>query len=182
MHDGGQGKQKLRMEKQPRNRYCRWNAKYRRWNASHNTTWLPFGTNTYSNAGFASPGGLPTSAPDCSGFWNTSACMNTLQGLCRPDSERRGCGRGIQASRRLPADAYYPTWLKGIVYLQWSGTALSETPASSTSRAICSTLDASPGYARCFVEFHKRRVDDTGRPARRCSGRRPPGPLEYVVR
>ena len=97
------------------------------WNTSHNTTSFPFGTNTYSNPGFASPGGLPTSAPNCSGYTNTTACMNTGY---RVYADLTPSGAAAAVGYKPPgacaADAYYPTWLKGIVYLQWSGTALSE--------------------------------------------------------
>ena len=97
------------------------------WNTSHNTASFPLGTNTYSTPGFANPSGLPTSAPNCSGYTNTTACMNTGSNVYA-DLTPSGAAAavGYKPPSACATDAYYPTWLKGIVYLQWSGRALSE--------------------------------------------------------
>jgi hypothetical protein len=96
-------------------------------NNVHNTTSFPFGTNTYNNPGFANPGGLPTGAPNCSSYTNTTDCMNTGYSVYADlTPSGAAAGVGYKPPGACAADAYYPTWLKGIVYLRWSGTALSE--------------------------------------------------------
>ena len=93
-------------------------------NGSHNTTSFPFGTNTYNNPGLANPGALPTGAPDCSSYTNTTDCMNTGYSVAANIAPSGGAvGIGYKAPGPCAPDPYYPTWLKGVVYLQWnSGT------------------------------------------------------------
>jgi hypothetical protein len=35
-------------------------------------------------------------------------------------------GKGYQPPSACAADQYFPTWLKGVVYLSWNGSTLSE--------------------------------------------------------
>jgi hypothetical protein len=35
-------------------------------------------------------------------------------------------GKGYQPPGACTADAYFPTWLKGVVYLSWDGSSLAE--------------------------------------------------------
>jgi hypothetical protein len=37
-------------------------------------------------------------------------------------------GKGYQPPGPCAADAYYPAWLKGVVYLSWKGSSVSENP------------------------------------------------------
>jgi hypothetical protein len=96
-------------------------------NNSHNTTSFPFGANIYGNPGFASPQTLPTTtAPNCTNQTNTTACM-TAAGVVGDLTPSGGAaGLGYQPPGPCTADAYFPTWLKGIVYLSWNGASLSE--------------------------------------------------------
>ena len=105
------------------------------------------GTNTYESAAFQNTADLISNqlgAPNCSGFGNTTACVgwNAATGtLTTPSiiSDLIGtaigttpyysttAGKGYQLpSTTCTANADYPTWLKGIVYLQWNGTSLTE--------------------------------------------------------
>jgi hypothetical protein len=84
-----------------------------------------YGTNTYSSPGLASPGSLPSGAPNCSGYASVTACMNTGYGVAADLTPSGGAvGKGYQAPGPCNADAYYPTWLKGVVYLTASGSTL----------------------------------------------------------
>jgi hypothetical protein len=95
-------------------------------NGSHNTTSFPFGTNTYNDPGFASPKTLLTTAPNCSNQTNTTTCM-IAEGVVNDLTPSGGAvGLGYQPPGPCTADAYFPTWLKGVVYLSWNGTSLSE--------------------------------------------------------
>jgi hypothetical protein len=98
-------------------------------NGVHTATTYPFGTNIYSTPGLASPKSLPTGAPNCSAYTNVEACMNdpagyNVYGHVTPSGG--AVGHGYQPPGSCAADAYYPTWLKGVVYLQWNGSALTE--------------------------------------------------------
>ena len=96
-------------------------------NNSHNTTSFPFGANTYSDPGFASPNNLPTTAPNCSGYANTTDCMNRgyrIAANLTPSGA--AVGLGYQAPGPCAADPYFPDWLKGVVYLHWNGSRLTE--------------------------------------------------------
>jgi hypothetical protein len=41
-------------------------------------------------------------------------------------------GRGYKAPGACAADAYYPAWLKGVVYLSATGATLTENPGLVT--------------------------------------------------
>ena len=84
--------------------------------------------NTLGTApGFASPGSLPTSAPSCSGYATTYACMHAAGVDTDVVPSAPGTsGKGYQPPGSCRADAFYPTWLKGIAYLSWNGTTLTE--------------------------------------------------------
>jgi hypothetical protein len=96
-------------------------------NNVHYTTTFPFGTNTYGNPGFASPTSLPTTAPNCSGYADTTDCMNGRYRIAANLTPSGGAvGYGYQAPGACAADPYFPTWLKGVVYLHWTGSSLTE--------------------------------------------------------
>ncbi len=78
--------------------------------------------------GFASPTSLPTTAPNCTGHATTVDCMNAgynVYANITPSTAPTSKGYQPPSTTCTP-DALYPTWLKGIVYLQWSGSALTE--------------------------------------------------------
>jgi hypothetical protein len=82
------------------------------------------GTNTFSDPGLTSPGTLPTTAPNttCASYTNVVDCMNTGLGIyskIKPTIAPTSIG--YQPPGPCTADADYPTWLKGVVYLQASG-------------------------------------------------------------
>ena len=98
------------------------------------------GTNTYTNPAFTNTTDLlanRTGVPNCNAFTNTTQCMGwnaqTLT-LTKPSvisdlvpTTSGTSGKGYQLpSTTCAANADYPTWLKGIVYLQWNGSTLSE--------------------------------------------------------
>jgi hypothetical protein len=37
-------------------------------------------------------------------------------------------GKGYQPPGACAPDQFYPTWLKGIVYLSWNGSSITEMP------------------------------------------------------
>ena len=98
-----------------------------------------FGTNTYVNPTFNNTSDLITKrmgAPSCNGFTSTTACMgynavtSTLTNPSLiydlvPTSSYSGKGYQLPSATCSP-DSDYPTWLKGIVYLQWNGSSLTE--------------------------------------------------------
>lgn len=92
-------------------------------NVGNTTSWpTQWGTgNTYVNPNFASPSGLPTGAPSCASYTNTTDCMNTGASVYT-DMTPSGtaAGLGYTPPGACAADSFYPTWLKGIVYLQWN--------------------------------------------------------------
>lgn len=93
------------------------------------------GTNTYLDPLLSNTSDLLTSrsgAPACSSFVNATACMGwnaNTQTLTTPSviadlapTATGTAGKGYQRpSTTCSSDADYPTWLKGIVYLQVSG-------------------------------------------------------------
>ena len=94
------------------------------WVGSTHNPAFPFGTNTYNNPGMANPGALPTTAPNCSGYTNTTDCMNTGYGVAAKIAPSGGAvGVGYNVPGPCAPDPYYPTWLKGVVYLQWDSGA-----------------------------------------------------------
>ena len=105
------------------------------------------GTNTYENPAFTNTADLLANqlgVPNCSSFVNTTDCMGwnantstlrtpsiisdliaTAVGSSPYYSATAGKGYQLPSTTCAP-NADYPTWLKGIVYLQWSGTSLTE--------------------------------------------------------
>lgn len=87
-----------------------------------------YGTNTYADPGFANVTDLLTSwsgAPNCSSYANVNACMARAIADLTPTASGM-TGRGYQPPGPCTADPYFPTWLKGVVYLSWNGSTLSE--------------------------------------------------------
>ena len=98
-------------------------------NDIYNPTTFPFGTNTYNTPGLANPSSLPTGAPSCTSYTNVTSCMNTGYSVAADLTPSGGAvGLGYKVPGSCAADAYYPTWLKGLVYLQVSpGPVITET-------------------------------------------------------
>jgi hypothetical protein len=99
----------------------------------------PIGTNTYVDPAFANTSDLlsnQSATPNCSGSTNVAACMgwNYATQTARVPSVISDltptasgmAGKGYQPPGACTADPYYPTWLKGIVYLQWNGSSITE--------------------------------------------------------
>jgi hypothetical protein len=98
------------------------------------------GANTYVNPAFRNTADLISNrsgVPNCSGFTNVTACMGwnantstlaTASVISDLVPTATGtAGKGYQLpSTTCAANADYPTWLKGVVYLHWNGSALSE--------------------------------------------------------
>ena len=98
------------------------------------------GTNTYTNPAYTNTTDLLANrvgVPSCTGFATTTACMgwnaNTstmttasiISDLAPTASGTSG--KGYQPpSTTCAANADFPTWLKGIVHLQWNGSGLTE--------------------------------------------------------
>jgi hypothetical protein len=83
--------------------------------------------NTLSSPGFSNPGVLPTAAPNCAGFATTAACMSAAGVVADLTPSGGAVGKGYAAPGACAADAYYPAWLKGVVYLTVNGSALTES-------------------------------------------------------
>jgi hypothetical protein len=98
------------------------------------------GTNTYANPLYTNTPDLLANqqgVPNCSGFENTTQCMgwNALKSTLTPLSvisdlvptASGTAGKGYQLpSITCAPNPDYPTWLKGIVYLHWNGSSLTE--------------------------------------------------------
>jgi hypothetical protein len=96
--------------------------------------------NTYANPNFTNTADLMTNrigVPNCKGYTNTTACMgwNAATGnLTTPsvisDLTPTATGTSRKGFQRptttCAANSDYPTWLKGIVYLHWNGSSLTE--------------------------------------------------------
>ena len=96
-------------------------------NGSHDRTSFPFGTNSYTNPGFANPSALPTSAPNCDNYANTTDCMNGRYRVAASLGASGAAGRyGYQPPGPCAPDPQFPIWLKGVVYLHWNGSRLTE--------------------------------------------------------
>lgn len=115
--------------------YCNSTFDAETWGASST-----LGTNTYTNPGFSNTTDLMANqvgVPNCNGFATTTACMgwnaNTstlttpsiISDLIPTASGTSGTGYQLP-STTCAANADYPAWLKGIVYLQWNGSSLTE--------------------------------------------------------
>lgn len=101
-----------------------------------NTTYATaYGSNAaiYENPFFNNTADLlanHTGVPNCAGFTTTTACMGwsyTTQMAANlsviydlTPSASGTAGKGYQPPHPCAADSYYPSWLKGIVYLQWN--------------------------------------------------------------
>jgi hypothetical protein len=98
------------------------------------------GTNTYANPLYTNTTDLLANqqgVPNCSGFATTTACMgwNAITGVLTTPSvisdlvptASGTAGNGYQLpSITCAPNPDYPTWLKGIVYLHWNGTTITE--------------------------------------------------------
>ena len=99
------------------------------------------GTNNYVDPAFNDPSLTDLIAnrigtPNCTGFINTAACegfnfggspTNRSLAYDLTATAAGAAGKGYQPPGPCVAtDADYPTWLKGVVYLQWNGTSLTE--------------------------------------------------------
>lgn len=105
-----------------------------------------FGANFAENPTFANTTDLlanQTGAPTCTGFENTTQCMGwnaSTSTLTTPSvisdlvpSSTHSAGKGYQQpSVTCAANALYPTWLKGIVYLHWTGSGITQNPGLVT--------------------------------------------------
>jgi hypothetical protein len=87
---------------------------------------FPWGTNTFDDPGLARPGDLPSSAPNCTGAENTTACMIGAGVPASVAPSGAAAGKGYEPPGPCAADAYYPAWLKGVVYLKANGSTLTE--------------------------------------------------------
>ncbi len=115
--------------------YCNSTFDAQTWGAS-----AILGTNTYTNPAFTNTTDLLANqlgVPNCNAFVNTTQCMGwnaNTSTLTTPSiisdlvpTASGTTGKGYQLpSTTCAANADYPTWLKGIVYLQWNGSTLSE--------------------------------------------------------
>jgi hypothetical protein len=98
-----------------------------------------YGTNTYESPAFNNTSDLLTNRtgqPNCSGYTSTTACMGWNYSAQTATSDTpisdltatatAASGKGYQPPGACAPNSLYPTWLKGIVYLQWDGTNLWE--------------------------------------------------------
>jgi hypothetical protein len=100
----------------------------------------PSGSDTYLSPGYTNVSDLMTNrtgTPTCTGFATTTACMGWSANTCTlatpsvisdlvPTASGTG-GKGYQLpSLTCAPNSDYPTWLKGVVYLQWNGTTITE--------------------------------------------------------
>jgi hypothetical protein len=99
-----------------------------------------FGTNTYIDPAFTNTSDLITNqngAPTCTGFENVTQCMGwnaststlTTPSIISDLTPTAGgtSGKGYQKpTMTCAANADYPIWLKGIVYLHWTGSIVQQ--------------------------------------------------------
>ena len=91
-----------------------------------NDPWV-YGANTYANPGFTNPTALFSSAPNCTSYLNVTDCMNDVAGLAVYSKIKPTVApitMGYQPPAACASDPLFPTWLKGIVYLRWTGSAI----------------------------------------------------------
>ncbi len=93
---------------------------------------FPFGSNVYSDPGFANPAALPTAAPDCTAYTNTTDCMNQGYNIGASLRPTAAIGHGYQPPGPCAPDPFFPIWLKGIVFLHWDSSKLTESPGLIT--------------------------------------------------
>ena len=97
------------------------------YNPSFNNKTFTLGVNTYDNPNFASPGSLPAGAPNCRGYTNTTSCLLKGYGVADDLAPNGGAvGKGYEPPGPCTPDPYFPKWLKGVVFLQWNGSTLTE--------------------------------------------------------
>jgi len=102
------------------------------------------GTNTYENPAFTNTTDLLANqlgAPNCTGFVNVTECMgynanaltlttpSVISDLTPTASGTSGKGYQVPSTTCISSGfiySDYPTWLKGVVYLHWNGTSLTE--------------------------------------------------------
>jgi hypothetical protein len=95
-------------------------------NGVSNSPWI-YGTNTYNDPGLMRPDSLFSSSPDCSAYNNVTDCMLTGYSVyINVKPTLAPTFMGYQPPGSCTPDAYYPTWLKGVVYLHWNGSAITE--------------------------------------------------------
>ena len=100
-----------------------------------------FGVNTYTDPLFTNTTDLLANqmgAPNCTGFINTAACMgynaksrvmttpSFISDLVPAAAAAAGKGAQLPSTTCSTTDTDYPTWLKGIVYLHWNGTSVTQ--------------------------------------------------------
>ena len=96
-----------------------------------------YGANIYMSPAFSNTADLlanRSGAPNCSGYANVAACMGWNGSSARNPSviydltptASGTAGKGYQPPGPCNADPYFPTWLKGVVYLKWNGTSITE--------------------------------------------------------
>ena len=136
MNNGASGSQNVYMANNTscKRTYC---------NSAHNAESQAsglLGTNTYISPSFTNTTDLlanQVGVPNCNAFANTTECMGwnaNTNTLTTPsvisDLVPTASGTTVKGyqkpSTTCAANADYPTWLKGIVYLQWNGSTLSE--------------------------------------------------------
>jgi hypothetical protein len=96
------------------------------YNPGFNNTTFMLGANSHKDPGFDNPRDLPTSAPNCNGYTNTTACMNEGYKVAANLNPSVAVGKGYQPPGPCKSDPYFPTWLKGVVFLHWNGSTLTE--------------------------------------------------------
>jgi len=97
------------------------------------------GTDSYGSAAFTNTSDLLTNwigVPNCTGKADVASCMGWNYGAQTATSltpiadliptAGGTTGKGYQPPGPCAANSLYPTWLKGVVYLQWNGTTLTE--------------------------------------------------------
>jgi hypothetical protein len=101
-------------------------------NGVRNSPWN-FGTDTYRAAGLTNPSSLFSSSPDCSSYNNVTDCMLTAYRVyANVKPTLAPTTIGYQRPEACATDAYYPDWLKGIVYLHWNRSVITENPGLVT--------------------------------------------------
>lgn len=82
-------------------------------NTSNQGTGFSYGSNTLATPNFVAPA-VPGSAPNCTGFATTTACMATVAANFVAQAGAAS-GKGYQSPGACAPNALYPVWLKGIV-------------------------------------------------------------------
>lgn len=86
------------------------------------TSWV-FGTNTLTDPGLANPAALPTTMINCAGHVNVFQCANAA-GI--PAMVANSTGIGYPTPKNCQPDAFWPAYLKGVVYLRVVGSQIIE--------------------------------------------------------